>query len=106
MLVKLTEVYGDSGTASYISRGLPAPRKTYSLREIYINPKHVVMIREANAIRKLNEAGEISSELDKNHRFSKITVNRGSGNADFVVVGAPEHVGQTLNKNQKQVLRG
>ena len=101
MLVKLTEVYGNSGTASYLSSG-----KTYSLREIYINPKHVVMIRESNAIRKLNEAGEISSELDKNHRFSKITVNRGSGNTDFVVVGAPEHVGQTLNKNQKQLLRG
>ena len=101
MLIKLTEVYGNSGTASYLSS-----RKTYSLREIYINPKHVVMIREANAMRKLNEAGQISSELDKNHRFSKITVNRGSGNADFVVVGAPEHVGQTLNKNQKQLLRG
>ena len=57
MLVKLTEVYGNSGTASYLSS-----KKTYSLREIYINPKHVVMIREANAIRKLNEAGEISSE--------------------------------------------
>ena len=101
MLVKLTEIYGSSGTTSYLSN-----TKTYSLREIYINPKHVVMIREANAMRKLNEAGQISSELDKNHRFSKITVNRGSGNADFVVVGAPEHVGQTLNKNQKQLLRG
>ena len=101
MLVKLTEVYGNSGAASYLSN-----KKIYSLREIYINPKHVVMIREANAIRKLNEAGQISSELDKSHRFSKITVNRGSGNADFVVVGAPEHVGQTLNKNQKQLLRG
>ena len=102
MLVKLTEVYGDSGaTTNYLSN-----KKTYSLREIYINPKHVVMIREANAMRKLNETGQISSELDKSHRFSKITVNRGSGNADFVVVGAPEHVGQTLNKNQKQLLRG
>ena len=101
MLVKLTEVYGSSTTASYLSG-----KKTYALREIYINPKHVVMIREENALKKLNENGEISSELDKNHRFSKITVNRGSGNADFVVVGAPEHVGQTLDKNQKQVLRG
>jgi len=102
VLVKLTEVCSNSGaTTNYLSN-----KKTYSLREIYVNPKHVVMIREANAMRKLNEAGQISSELDKSHRFSKITVNRGSGNADFVVVGAPEHIGQTLNKNQKQLLRG
>ena len=102
MLVKLTEVYGNSAaTTNYLSN-----KKTYSLREIYINPKHVVMVREANAMRKLNEAGEISSELDKNHRFSKITINRGTGNTDFVVVGAPEHIGQTLNQNQKQLLRG
>ena len=101
-MVKLTEVYGDSGaTTNYLSN-----KKTYSLREIYINPKHVVMIREANAMRKLNESGQLSGGLDANHRFSKITVNRGDGNADFVVVGAPEHVGQTLNKNQKQLLRG
>ena len=102
MLVKLTEVYGDSSaTTNYLSN-----KKTYSLREIYINPKHVVMIREANAMRKLNETGQISSELDKSHRFSQITINRGAGNTDFVVVGDPEHIGQTLNKNQKQLLRG
>ena len=101
MLVKLTEVYGSSTTASYLSG-----KKTYALREIYINPEHIVVIREEIGTRKLNETGQISSELDKNNRFSKITVNRGSGNTDFVVVGAPEHVGQTLNKNQKQLLRG
>ena len=102
MLVKLTEVYGNAtATTNYLSN-----KKVYALREIYVNPKHVVMIREENAIRRLNESGQLSAGLDANHRFSKITVNRGTGNADFVVVGAPEHVGQTLNKNQKQLLRG
>ena len=102
MLVKLTEVYSDSrGSTNYLSN-----KKTYSLREVYINPEHVVMIREENTIRRLNESGQLSGGLDANHRFSKITVNRGDGNAEFVVVGAPEHVGQTLNKNQKQLLRG
>jgi hypothetical protein len=102
VLVKLTEVYGNSNAATnYLSN-----KKTYSLREIYVNPKHVVMIREENAIRRLNENQPISADLDSNHRFSKITVNRGAGNTDFVVVGAPEYIGQTLNKNQKELLRG
>ena len=98
MLIKLTEVCNNSAITS---------QQTYTLREIFINPEHVVMIREESRMRQLNEQGMLPVELNKNHRFSKLSINRGSTGSEIVVVGAPETIEVELNKNvQKQVLSG
>ena len=96
MLVKLTEV---------CNNGAVTTNKMYSLREIFVNPEHVVMIREDKRIRELNENGKVASNLDAKHQFSKITINRGYTGTEIVVVGAPHVVENTL-KNGKQLLRG
>jgi len=96
MLVKLTEV---------CNNGAVTTNKMYSLREIFVNPEHVVMIREDKRIRELNENGKVASNLDAKHQFSKITINRGHTGTEIVVVGAPHVVENTL-KNGKQLLRG
>tara|TARA_R110002020_G_scaffold173191_4_gene363962 strand:+ start:1665 stop:1916 length:252 start_codon:yes stop_codon:yes gene_type:complete len=82
-------------------------KQTYTLREVFVNPEHVVMVREESRMQQLNEQGMLPSELDKNHRFSKLIINRGHTGSEIVVVGAPEIIETTLNKNKvKQVLRG
>ena len=96
MLIKLTEVCNNSAITS---------QQTYTLREIFINPEHVVMIREEKRMRELNERGKVADELDKSHQFSKLTINRGQAGTEIVVVGSPEIVENTL-KNSKQLLRG
>jgi|TARA_Y100000593_G_scaffold81621_1_gene152796 hypothetical protein len=96
MLVKLTEV---------CSNGAVTTNKMYSLREVFINPEHVVMIREEKRLRELNERGNVASGLDPAHQFSKLTINRGQAGTEIVVVGSPEVVESTL-KNNKQLLRG
>ena len=63
MLVKLTEV---------CNNGAVTTKKLYSLREVFINPEHVVMIREEKRMKELNENGKVASGLDGNHRFSKL----------------------------------
>ena len=68
MLVKLTEV---------CNNGAVTTNRMYSLREIFVNPEHVIMIREEKRMRELNEMGQIASGLDAKHQFSKITINRG-----------------------------
>ena len=85
MLVKLTEVCGTGAVTN---------NAKYSLREVFVNPEHVVMVREEYRLKQLNEEGLISAGLDTNHRFSEI-----------VVIGAPEMIEQTLH-SQKQILRG
>jgi len=97
VLIKLTEV---------CTNGTYTTNQKYLLREIFVNPEHVIMIREEKRMKQLNEAGELTSGLDPNHSFSKLTINRGHTGTEIVVVGAPEIIETTLNKNKKQVLRG
>ena len=71
MLVKLTEVCGTGA----VTNG-----RRYSLREVFVNPEHVVMVREEHQLRNLNEQGMLTEGLDKQHRFSKITIDKGTIN--------------------------
>tara|TARA_R110000824_G_scaffold400526_1_gene608197 strand:- start:1314 stop:1604 length:291 start_codon:yes stop_codon:yes gene_type:complete len=96
MLVKLTEV---------CNNGAVTANKLYSLREVFINPEHVIMIREEKRMRELNERGKVATGLDGTHRFSKLTINRGQAGTEIIVVGAPEMIENTL-KSGKQLLRG
>ena len=96
MLVKLTEV---------CNNGAVTTNRMYSLREIFVNPEHVVMIREEKRMKELNENGKVASGLDDAHQFSKLTINRGQSGTEIIVVGAPDIIETTLN-NGKQLLRG
>jgi hypothetical protein len=96
MLVKLTEV---------CNNGAVTTNKLYSLREVFINPEHVVMIREEKRMQELNEQGKVTSGLDSAHQFSKLTINRGQSGTEIIVVGAPDVVEGALNRNKK-LLRG
>lgn len=95
-LVKLTEV---------CQNGALTTQQNYTLREIFVNPEHVVMIREEARMRRLNEDGVLPNGLSVDHRFTKLTINRGHTGTEIVVVGAPSTIEETLNK-QKQLLKG
>jgi ketopantoate reductase len=96
MLVKLTEVCGNGAVTSNLR---------YSLREVFVNPEHVVMVREEHQMRNLNEQGMLTEGLDKKHRFSKITIDKGTTGTDIVVIGDPTTVETALN-NRSYVLKG
>lgn len=68
MLVKLTEICGTGAVSS---------GRKYSLREVFVNPKHVVMVREEHQMRNLNEQGMLTEGLKKGHRFRKSPLTRG-----------------------------
>lgn len=95
-LVKLTEVCHNAALTT---------KQDYTLREVFVNPEHVVMIREEGRMQQLNEQGVLPQTLSKSHRFTKLTINRGQTGTDIVVVGAPDIIENTLNQ-QKQLLRG
>ncbi len=95
-LVKLTEVCHNTTLTT---------QQEYTLREVFVNPEHVVMIREESRMRQLNERGELPKNLSSNHRFTKLTINRGHTGTEIVVVGAPSIIENTLNQ-QKKLIRG
>lgn len=96
MLVKLTEVCGT---------GAVTTGRRYSLREVFVNPEHVVMVREEHQMKSLNEKGMLSEGLDKQHRFSKITIDKGTTGTEIIVIGDPNTVETVLNK-RNYVLKG
>jgi|TARA_R110002020_G_scaffold15453_4_gene55002 hypothetical protein len=95
-LVKLTEVCHNSTLTT---------KQDYTLREVFVNPEHVVMIREEARMRSLNEQGALVEGIDKSHRFTKLTINRGHTGTEIIVVGAPSIIEDSLNK-QQQLLKG
>lgn len=97
MLVRLTEVYRNNT--------LTTRQDDYTLREVFVNPEHVVMIREEARLREINNQIPITEGLKQDHQFTKLTINRGHTGTEIVVVGAPDIVERHLNTN-KQLLRG
>jgi len=95
-LVKLTEVCHNKALTT---------KCDYTLREVFVNPEHVVMIREESRMQSLNEQGLLPEGLKQEHQFTKLTINRGHTGTEIVVVGAPAVVENSLNTNQ-QLLRG
>lgn len=96
MLVKLTEVCGTGAVTS---------GRRYSLREVFVNPEHVVMVREEHQMKNLNEQGMLTEGLNKEHRFSKITIDKGTTGTEIIVIGDPNSV-ETALQNRSQLLRG
>ena len=97
MLVRLTEVCQNNM--------LTSKKNNYTLREVFVNPEHVVMIREEARMQDLKEQGRLPEDLNNNHRFTKLTINRGQTGTEIVVVGAPDMIEQSLNQNKK-LIRG
>ena len=91
MLSKLTEVYS-----------LPIQTgKSFGLREIYVNPKSVSMIRLEPTMRRHLAEGNLPDGLDNRVEFSRISVE----SSQIVVVGSPQTIKQKL-KESRQLLKG
>ena len=91
MLTKLTEIY-------------PLPLqtgRTFGLREIYVNPKSVSMIRSEPSMKRHLTEGNLPSGLDEKMEFSRIAID----SSQIVVVGSPHMIEQTL-KETKHLLKG
>ncbi len=97
MLVRLTEICQNNM--------LTSKKNNYTLREVFVNPEHVVMIREEARMQDLNEQGHLPDDLNTGHRFTKLTINRGQTGTEIVVVGAPDLIERSLNQNKK-LIRG
>ena len=97
MLVKLTEVCNNNAITS---------TQTFTLREVFINPDQVIMIREDFRLKELNERCLLKEGLSNDHRFSKLTINRGQSGTEVVVVGSPAVIEEVLKSNTPQLLRG
>jgi len=95
-LIKLTELMPRS---SYTHE-----ETNYTLREVYINPDHVVCIREEHDFRRKLMEGRLPEGLDKRQEFSRVTLSSNSLNGSMVIVGSPNILEKKIQK--KKLLKG
>ena len=61
-------------------------RATFSLREVYINPNHIIMMKESSSLKSLSERkGPLVEGLTEGLSFTE------------VLVSTPGHMSKTLN---------
>ena len=98
-MVQLVEVFNEVSSAM---RGT----SKYTLREIYINPKHVVAIRPDPRMASVLQEGLLPEDLDQRQGFTKIFLDRGQTGIDITVVGEAAIVGKRLGLYEKDLLKG
>jgi len=93
MVTKLVEVVK---TGSDINA-----RSDYTLKEVFVNPDQVTMLRPNIYIKDLISEGKLPSELDERLGFTNIYLNTG---ALLTVVGSPSVVESKLRS--RKLLKG
>jgi|ETNvirenome_6_85_1030632.scaffolds.fasta_scaffold15565_5 hypothetical protein len=78
----------------------------YTLREVFINPEHVVCLREDPATLELLHEGQLPDGIDARQRFTRVQMNRGSAGLDIVVVGCPSVVEDILQTKDIRLIKG
>jgi|TARA_R110000824_G_scaffold386041_1_gene580500 hypothetical protein len=77
----------------------------FDLREVFVNPRHVVSLREDGQARQALTEGRLPEGLDPRQDFTKLTLDKGTVGLELTIVGSPSVVESKL-KSQKQVLNG
>ena len=78
----------------------------FTVSEVWINEEYVVSIREAGGYKKLLHEGQLPSDLEQHHSFTRVVTNNGSVSETHIVVGSPAIVAGRLNKDTHQLLKG
>jgi len=81
-------------------------RENFSLREVFINPEHVVCVRTDPTFKRKLMEGILPETLDNRQEFSRIYLNRGQVGLDVVVVGDASSIEEKLNIGNKKLLKG
>jgi len=96
MIIKLIEIFESTGRSR-------DAKTSYCLREVYVNPDHVVCLREDLSMKRKLEAKLLPEDMNPSQQFTKVSLNRGHSGIDLVVVGPPDSIENKLKSN---LLRG
>ena len=101
MIVSLKEIY----EKTQVGRASTAPhQKAYELRDVFINPEHVVCLRSADEFPRLLVEGMTGPGIDAQGAFTRVFLNRGNSGINLVVTGTPDEVQRVISPST--VLKG
>jgi hypothetical protein len=95
-MLKLVEIR--NGSSEYD----PATRScisSFSLKELYLNPAHIVMMRENSTLKSKATRGLLVDGMDKNMSFTELTISTPGHMSKIVnIVGSPEEIFKDCKK--------
>jgi len=98
-MIKLVEVCEMINASS-------SSQRIYTLREIYVNPKHIVSLREESTFQQKLAEGKMPEGLDTRQGFTRVTLDRGQSGLDVIVVGQPSIIESKLKGVKRELLHG
>ena len=106
MLIKFIEIIENSAKTQLSSSVDKAGR--FTLKEVSINPKYVVCVREEERMGRMLKEGYLPQGIDQRQKFTRVFLDRGHTGIDVVVVGDPETIEADLKyaKEKKELLNG
>jgi hypothetical protein len=94
-MVKLTEIVEENMASGF------------SVRSVFVNPSHVVMVREDRRFGSLLSEGKLNGlGINNGMEFTRVTVRGGSGNYDITVLGSTEMIYEKIQTSTKSLLKG
>jgi hypothetical protein len=78
----------------------------HRLREVYVNPKHVVAMRQDDRMLGLLEEGKLPDGIDQAQSFTKLYIDRGNTGIDITVIGDLGSIKEKLGLDARSLLKG
>ena len=104
MLIKLVEIHKNNSYTS-LKEGRPSHETGYTLKEVYVNPEHVVFMREDNEMLTKISKTQLFEQLHPQQEFTTLRINTGHSGVSVTVVGCLTTIQEKLNF-KKQLLKG
>jgi hypothetical protein len=90
-MIRFTEVIERRG--GHITNNASSP-ENYEMRDVYINPEHIVMVRE-----------DTHCSFVRGSKHTKLVINRGSSTYETTVVGSVSEIYESIN-TRRSLLKG
>jgi len=102
MLIKLLEIYED-----IIHHNKAEGVKNYMIREVVINTDFIITLRNETIFEKnIKENPSLFEGLQKDQKFTRITINRGNVGHDIIILGSLDSTMKLLDLGTKKVIKG
>ena len=97
-MLKLIEI--QNGPSGYDPKSQTC-KGSFSLKEIYINPDHIILMRENVSLKNKVKNGALVEGMDKSLSFAQLTISTpGHMSRTVNVVGSPESIFEDFKKSQ------
>ena len=78
---------------------------SYTLETVFVNPKHVSMLREDFTISRELAEGRVNLPINKSAGFTRLTINS-DVTKEITVIGTPSVIETKFFNKRKMLLRG